>query len=245
MKSQMPHSKKPQSAEFSAWCKRFEGSFQHGKPAAKALDRLIDRAAAFHKSAMQTHQRGGVVPAFYLDSTPRERVMKSIYQGTLADSVDSNRRKAKKQLLSRIRKVAADAEGLAASMVGDNRKVDTDDGLGRVDLSPLTNALNEVVNLTREALNLIEKRYVHSKVGAIGDTCISYLIGLEKDGVPDREAYSLVKLALLAHGHPEEMLDDLDLGVIRTGTIRKRKKALIDKVLRRANDILYPTLSKK
>ena len=81
---------------------------------------------------MQTHQRGGVVPAFYLDSTPRERVMERLYRRTQADSVDPNQRKAKKQLLSRIRQVAADAEGLAIFIVGDNRKVDSDDGLGKV-----------------------------------------------------------------------------------------------------------------
>jgi hypothetical protein len=96
-----------------------------------------------------------------------------------------------------------------------------------IDLSSLLNQYQCVVESSRSYLSFLEWRWVRRP--NILDQGIGLSLTLTKEcRVQERPALALVRLALLAHGYPEDKLEDLrDPGKIRAGNFRKRKEVYL------------------
>lgn len=95
----------------------------------------------------------------------------------------------------------------------------------KIDLFPLLDKYQSMVECATGFLALFDWQCAHKS--NVLDQAVSLTIVLERDcKLQERQALALVRLALLAHGYPEDELEDLmDPHKIRAGNFRKRKEA--------------------
>jgi len=96
----------------------------------------------------------------------------------------------------------------------------------RIELSPLLLAYQDAAATSRYFLEVLDKMPFSRKPNVL-DLCLGLAGMLEnKFGVPESQALELSRLAMLAHGHSEDELEELrNPDKIRDGKFRKRVDA--------------------
>jgi hypothetical protein len=164
----------------------------------------------------------------------RTRALRSIYDYTLPPLGLSEQQLIRDAHIRKdLRRLATHAETFISYV--QNGPVDRMRGLvlvtgydneHRIELISLLDAYQKAVESSRIVLSLLKLRRRHKLKGE--DQGFRLAIILERQcELRQAQAFPLVRLALLAHGVPEDELEDLNLDKIRPGNFRRRKEAYL------------------
>jgi hypothetical protein len=162
----------------------------------------------------------------------RTDALRSIYEDTLPlPQLSEQKRKSEAYTRKALRDSIKQAENVISCLENSTFNglpgvfVPADVLVPKIDVFPLREKYQEMVECATGFLALFDWRSAHKP--NILDQAVSLTIVLERDcKLQERQALALVRLALLAHGYPEEELEDLrDPYKIRAGNFRKRKEA--------------------
>jgi hypothetical protein len=210
---------------FEQWRPRFEKS-------------LVARTTAWN--SLQTYV--GFLKEHPLPRPPLETrtdvrtdALRSIYELTCPAPEQSNQKRIRDaHIRHNLRKLTTLAETLISDLQDARVEqrwifVTNDNQDYMVDLAPLQAEFQDVVRSSRRVLSHLEWRgHLKRKSQDIGFHLA--LILERKCNLRQRDAFPLIRLALLAHGYPEDALEDLNLSKIRAGNFRRRKKAYLQRL---------------
>ena len=224
-----------ETASFEIWRKRFENRLLHGSDAWIALKTCTDFAS----------QPVSKLPAWFvfaLSEEPRwpddvhTSVLKWIYRATTT-MPPVLRSKQKRDAYTR--KALKDLTTKAESFVKNLKQSAQQDGTGErimvtpdhadflaIDLAGLLAEYEKVAADSRYFLDLLQRKPYSRKPDVLHPGVVLMGILDSEFGVPERQALELGRLAMLAHGHSEDDLEEMTSKArIREGKFRKRKEA--------------------
>jgi hypothetical protein len=210
---------------FEQWRRRFEKS-------------LVVRTAAWN--SLRTYEgflkeRHSLRPPFAAGGADvRTDALRSIYDYTLPPLGLSEQQLIRDAHIRKdLRELATQAETFISDV--QNRPVDGMrgwvlvtgyDNEHRIELISLLDAYEKAVKSSRIVLSLLKMRRRHKLKGEDQGFRLAMILE-EQCELRQAQAFPLVRLALLAHGVPEDELEDLNLDKIRPGNFRRRKEAYL------------------
>jgi hypothetical protein len=224
-----------ETASFEVWRKRFDNRLLRGSDAWTALKACTDFAS---KPVSQLPEWF----VFALREQPgwsndvHTSVLRWIYNVTTTTTPvlhskqkrDAYTRKALKDLTTKAESFVKNLKKSAQQdRSGERIMVTPDHGdFLAVNLAPLLAEYEKVATASRYFLDLLQRRPYSRKLDILNPGVVLMGILESTFGVLERQALELGRLAMLAHGHSEEDVEEMRSKVrIRDGKFRKRKEA--------------------
>jgi hypothetical protein len=211
---------KPPKVDFKTWKKKFDGLLRVKTDAWLAVEALLCREEAWLEQSLSKP-----VP------DRRTARLNYVYNMTSCSEFPKNILKEDEYTRKKLDEVTSEIEAFMAHIEKREAHVLSTDGLLVMDMSPVFKSFKMAALASRNVLACLQPPY--ARLRKVTDDCLSFLINLNNLDIPEKQAFALCKLALIAHGFKDTDLEEFTDEKIFSGNVRKRRNAL-DAKLRRS-----------